>query len=222
MAVRIDLTGEIYGKLKVVGIAFDEPGKKKKWNCICECGNTLIVSASNLRSGHTKFCKECRRKYLSELNTIHGLSNTPIYLVWNTMLSRCERQSNRSYSDYGGKGIKVCDEWHNAAVFFKWAYENGYKPGLEIDRIDSNGDYTPGNCRFVTRLNNANNKTNNKYIEHNGEIKTLAEWSRYFGVNYKNLSRNLKKGYSLEESVDRQKNGERTHKGSKKWNKNRE
>lgn len=211
MAIKIDLTGQKYGKLTVIELAIDEAGKKKKWLCRCECGNEAIVSSSNLRSGHTKSCIQCGYKTMRIQQVKHGCSNKPIYYVWNTMLSRCERPNAKSFPDYGGRGIKVCDEWHDAATFISWALKNGYAPGMEIDRIDVDGDYCPKNCRFIPRLENANNKTNNTLIEYSGEKKTLAEWSRYFDVNYKNLSRNLKKGYSLEEAVKREKTGDRTH-----------
>lgn len=215
MSIKIDLTGQRYGKLTVIGIAVDEVGKKKKWLCLCDCGKEAIISSSNLRSGHTKSCIKCGHDEVRSQQLKHGYSNTHIYYVWNTMLSRCERPNAKSYFDYGGRGIKVCAEWHDAATFISWALENGYATGMEIDRIDVDGDYCPQNCRFIPRLENANNKTNNKLIEYNGEIKTLADWSRYFCVNYKNLSRNLKKGYSLEEAVQREKTGDRTHRNGK-------
>lgn len=211
MSIKIDLTGQKYGKLTVLEIAVDEVGKKKKWLCKCDCGNKIIVYGSNLRSGHTKSCIQCGYDLMKALNTKHGHSNTPIYYVWNTMLSRCYRQSSNSFQNYGGRGIKVCAEWHDAKTFISWAIQNKYAPGMEIDRIDVDGDYCPENCRFIPRLENANNKTNNKLIEYNGEKRTIAEWSRYFEVNYKNLSRNLKKGYSLEEAIHREKTGDRTH-----------
>ncbi len=133
------------------------------------------------------------------------------------MKSRCENQKNKSYKDYGAKGISVCEEWYDSVNFFEWALRNGYKEGLEIDRIDVNGNYEPSNCRWINRLENANNKTNNKYISHNGETKTLAEWSRFYDVNYKNLSRLLIKGYSMNDAIKRIKSGDRTHKNSKNW-----
>lgn len=217
MSVKIDLTGQKYGKLTVIGIAVDDPGKKKKWICCCDCGRKTIVAASNLRSGHTTQCLFCGYNEATKKKRTHGASRTPIYYVWNAMINRCNNPEFKSYKDYGGRGIRVCSEWEKSAVFIKWALENGYKDGLEIDRIDVEGDYCPENCRWITRLENANNKRNNKVVEHNGEFKTLAEWARYYNVNYKNLSRNLLKGYTLEDAVTREKNRERTHRGSKNW-----
>lgn len=221
MSIKIDLTGERYGKLEVLRLEVDEPGKKKKWLCKCDCGAEVIVSASNLRNAHTRSCTQCGYKSMKEKNKKHGASKELVYGVWQAMRSRCERENVKSYLDYGARGITVCEEWHDPSKFIAWAMENGYEPGMEIDRIDTNKNYCPENCRWVSRLENANNKRNNKIIEYNGERKTLAEWARHFDVKYKNLSRNINKGYSLEEAVKRDKTGERTHRGSKNWIKNR-
>lgn len=219
MSVKIDLTGKRFGKLTVVGLAVDVPYKKKKWLCKCDCGNEAIVAGSNLQSGHTKNCIECGRKTLAKSKTTHGRTHTKLYYIWHAMINRCENPSFKYYADYGGRGISVCEEWHDAKVFIKWAEENGYEEDLQIDRKDNDGNYCPDNCRWVTKTINANNKRNNKIIEHNGEKKTLAEWARFYDVNYRNLFRNLNKGYSLEEAVKREKTGDRTHRGSKNWNK---
>ena len=212
MAIKIDLTGHIYGDLEVIKIAVDEVGKKKKWLCKCKCGQECIVSGSNLRSGNVKHCSICGYNITREKNIIHGQTRTKLYYVWRGILNRCENVNFKSYQDYGARGITVCKEWHDSKPFFDWAKSTGYEDGLEIDRIDTNGNYCPDNCRWIKRLENANNKRNNKLIEYNGEVKTLAEWARYFDVNYKNLSRNLIKGYSLIDAVEREKSGDRTHK----------
>ena len=217
MSVRIDLTGKRYGSLTVIELAVDEPGKKKKWLCKCDCGEKCIVAGSNLQSGNVKHCKKCGNAISAEKKIKHGMTRTKIYYVWRGMLNRCERPEVRFYDDYGGRGIKVCEEWHDPEKFFEWARNSGYKEGLQIDRIDVNGNYCPENCRWITQLKNANNKRNNKIIEHNGERKTLAEWARFYGVNYKNLSKNMNHGYTLEEAVNREKTGDRTHRGSKNW-----
>lgn len=201
MSVRIDLTGKRYGSLMVVKIAVDEPGKKKKWLCKCDCGEECVVAGSNLQSGHIKHCRKCGSAISAEKKIKHGMTRTKIYYVWQGMLNRCERPEAKSYKDYGARGIKVCEEWHDPEKFLKWAKESGYREGLQLDRINVNGNYCPDNCRWITQLINANNKRNNMVIEHNGETKTLAEWARYYGVNYKNLSRNLKKGFSFEKAI---------------------
>lgn len=218
--VRVDLTGKWYGNLEVIRLEIDIPGKKKKWLCRCKkCGREVIVAGSNLQSGHSTQCKKCQLNDVQKSNVKHGMTGTKLYGVWNAMINRCENYNSKSYCDYGGRGITICEEWHNSTSFFEWAQENGYKEGLEIDRIDVNGNYCPENCRWITKTENANNKRENKIIEYNGEKKTLAEWARFYNVNYKNLSRNILKGDSLIDAIKRLETGERTHRGSKNWKK---
>lgn len=205
MPVKIDLSGRRYGSLTVIRLAVDIPGKKKKWICRCDCGRETIVSACNLRNGHTKHCSKCGYKAMSEKNRTHGGTGSNLYLVWCTMRNRCERTGVKSYSDYGGRGVSVCEEWKDFQNFKSWALSNGYEHGLEIDRMNVNGDYCPENCRWVTRLINANNKRNNRVVEYNGEKKTLAEWARYYGVNYKLLHKHVSAGYSFTDAINKQK-----------------
>ena len=218
MAVKKDLTGKRFGSLTVIALEVDTPGKKKKWRCVCDCGNETIVAGSNLVSGHTKHCVLCGYKATGKASITHEKKKKKLYFVWNAIKTRCENEKSKSYRDYGGRGIKLCTESHDPSEFIQWALKSGYKYGYEIDRIDVNGDYEPNNCRWITKEENANNKRNNKAIEYNGEKKTLAQWARYFEVNYKNLSRNIIKGYGLEDAVKRIKSGDRSHRGSKKWN----
>lgn len=211
MGVRIDLTGRQFSNLTVLSLAVDNPTGKKKWLCKCTCGNEIIVAGCNLQSGHTKGCKQCQLKRLQQDKIRHGMSDTKLYGVWAAMRNRCNNPKNKSYSDYGGRGIRVCEEWESSDEFFKWALENGYHEGLEIDRINTDGDYCPSNCRWIPRVANARNKRNNVLIKHGNDEKTISEWAEYYGVNYKNLCRNLKKGYSLDEAIQREKSGDRSH-----------
>lgn len=119
--------------------------------------------------------KPCRKHG----NYTHGYSSThpKLFGTWETMRSRCNNPARDKYKDYGGRGIKVCDEWNNSAeAFCKWALNNGYKEGLQIDRIDNNGNYEPSNCRFVTPKQNSRNRRNTVTLTINGETKCIAEW----------------------------------------------
>lgn len=99
------------------------------------------------------------------------------------MIGRCENPNREKYKDYGGRGIKVCSEWHQANNFVLWALSNGYKKGLQIDRIDNNGDYCPENCRFTTPKENSRNRRNTKRLTINGETKTVVEWCEQLGLS---------------------------------------
>lgn len=135
-------------------------------------------------------------------NPKHGLfrNNSALFNVWQTMIGRCENPNRSKYKDYGGRGIKVCDEWRTAKNFVIWALNNGYHPGLQIDRIDNNGNYCPENCRFVTPKKNSRNRRNTKRLTVKGETKTVVEWCEQLGVSqYTVYDWIRKKGYEYAE-----------------------
>ena len=141
------------------------------------------------------------------MKTIHGQRRTKLYGVWCTMKSRCNNKNTRSYKDYGGRGIKVCEEWFNSfGSFYEWSIQNGYKEGLQIDRIDNNGNYCPENCRWITRKENMNNTSKNVFLEYNGDTKTLSQWSDIVGTSEKLISERLKRGWSAEQALFGKKN----------------
>lgn len=113
----------------------------------------------------------------------HGLSDHPLAHVRNSMYQRCYNPKHHAYKDYGGRGIVICDEWLGSYdKFINWALKNGYKRGLSIDRIDNNQGYSPDNCRFVTMKENARNRRDNVYIEHNGRMYVQKEFYEKFAV----------------------------------------
>lgn len=109
--------------------------------------------------------------------------NEKLYVVWSTMLHRCENPNRTKYKDYGGRGIKVCEEWHNPNKFIDWAETHGYEVGYQLDRIDNNGNYCPENCRWVTPKQNSRNRRNTKLLTVNGETKCVAEWCEIINVS---------------------------------------
>lgn len=111
------------------------------------------------------------------------LRDKKLYNIWITMLHRCEDEKREKYKDYGGRGITVCEEWHDANVFMDWAFDNGYEEGLQIDRIDVNGNYEPSNCRWVTAKENSRNRRNTVFLTVNGETKCVAEWCEVVDVS---------------------------------------
>lgn len=115
---------------------------------------------------------------------IHGLSSTRIYNIWIDMKKRCYNTKSNRYKRYGGRGITVCDEWlHNPKAFFEWSIENGYADNLTIDRIDNDGNYEPGNCRWITQKEQQRNTSRNRFITANGVRKTMAEWAEITGIS---------------------------------------
>lgn len=165
-----------------------ERGTKTKtyYRCICECGTEKTVRASVL--GVTTFSCGCLNKELSaarvvKMNTKHGKSRTPIYTIWNHMVERCYKEYSSRYKNYGARGIKVCEEWLEASKFINWAYSNGYKEGLSLERVDVNGNYEPSNCKFIELKYQARNKVNTVWLEYNGSKITIPELSELSGIS---------------------------------------
>ena len=196
-----DLIGQKFGKLTVKEIR----RKEQKYNtrgikdgftyyylCECECGNIIEVDRNSLRFKRTQSCGCLRNELSAERKYTHKLSGTKLYQTYNRMKTRCYNKNVKCYKNYGLRGIKICNEWLNDfASFYNWSLNNGYKEGLSIDRIDVNGDYEPSNCRWITMAQQASNKRNNHYLTHNGETKTIAEWSRVTGISYHTLKRRI-------------------------------
>lgn len=149
--------------------------------CRCElCGKIKTIMACNL--SRTKSCGCAKLKFISEANSTHGESKTRLYRIWSLMKDRCTNPNAEHYDLYGGRGIAVCDEWLQYEPFREWALSNGYNKNLSIDRIDNNKGYEPDNCRWATRIEQANNKRTNIVITHNGETNTLGEWAARLGM----------------------------------------
>jgi hypothetical protein len=130
------------------------------------------------------------------MNEKHGLRNHPLYVVWKDIKTRCYNPNNIAYKNYGGRGIKVSEEWlNNPERFIKEAIEDGWVLGLEIDRIDNNGNYERKNCHWVTRKRNTRNRRNNRLITINSKTKTLAEWAEIIGISPVALSGRIKRGW---------------------------
>lgn len=197
-----DLTGQRFGRLTVVEL-HGSGENNTVWKCKCDCGNGCFVTTHNLRNGNTKSCGCFRKESSRKRLTTHGLSYTKLRKTWHNMIQRCENPNSTSYKNYGGRGIKVCPEWHDLESFAKWAYGNGFsecdKSDQTIERIDVNGNYEPGNCCFATREQQANNKRNNRRITHGEETHTVAEWSRITGIHQSTIKWRLNQGMKPEQ-----------------------
>jgi len=153
-----DLTGERYGRLMALTYVGVDKNRNSTWLCECTCGKTTIVSSKSLRSGNTRSCGCLKLELLVERSTKHRLCNHPLYTIWQGLKLRCYCPGATKYKDWGGRGIKMCNEWREDFLpFFRWA-EPLWSQDLQIDREDNDGDYTPDNCRFVTGSVNCMNR----------------------------------------------------------------
>lgn len=182
MKTLIDISGKRFGFLTVLYHDEEESKRKRKsmWLCRCDCGKQKHCESYQLRNGKTVSCG-CRR--IDRPHITHGKTNTTIYRKWQSMKARCGNPNTPHYSYYGGRGIRVCEEWENDfSAFYKWSVENGYKDGLSLDRIDFNGNYEPGNCRWVELKMQQRNKRDTVFVSVEGVVKPLSEWSELSGV----------------------------------------
>lgn len=210
-----DLTGERFGRLIVVGRAGSHRSPsgavRATWLCRCECGNMTTVTTDALR----KTTKSCGC-YGNEIRTafsqagghrVHGGCGTRLYTIWKNMKSRCSNPKNQDYHNYGGRGITICTEWlSDFATFREWALSNGYREDLSIDRIDSNGNYCPDNCRWETALTQGQNRRTTSHIVYNENEYTCVGFAKLLNVSHASVSRWLKAGMKPEEIVDYVKN----------------
>ena len=201
----IDLTGNTYGRLTVIkysGYSLTPKGvKRPKWECRCSCGNTIIVCGNDLKSGHTVSCGCYKKEQTSKATITHGQSKTRLYCIWVHMIQRCENPNTERYPHYGGRGITVCEEWHTFESFRDWALSNGYNEKLSIDRKDLNKGYEPLNCKWSTDKEQANNTSRSHFVEYNGEIHTISEWSEITGITRRTLNKRINSGWDVERAL---------------------
>ncbi|WP_078379129.1 hypothetical protein [Sutcliffiella halmapala] len=163
MALRkIEISfGQNFGLLTVIKEVDSVIYKKRKKRmilCKCECGQETTVRLEYLRNEHTKSCGCASVKALIKHRKTHGLTGTRLHGIWNGMKGRCYNKNRKSYKDYGAKGVRVCDEWHDFETFYVWAINNGYEEHLTIERKDPFGNYEPANCEWIPKAEQAKNK----------------------------------------------------------------
>lgn len=207
MAQAIDLANQRFGRLVATSIAFRRNGAY--WSCQCECGSSTVVRAALLRNGTVASCG-CGSREQARLNCqkwrmrnehIPEQLRSGLKNCYRNMLRRCTDPTDKRWDCYGGRGIKVCNEWaglDGRRRFYDWALQAGYAKGLQIDRINVEGDYCPDNCRFVDCVVQANNTRRNRVITWEGRSMTMAEWAKELGLTYGAIQHRLNRGWPME------------------------
>ena len=173
---------------------------RPRWLCRCDCGTEKVVSAGHLRSGHTRSCGCLKGRNSITHGCAVGGKPELVYGLWSTMKQRCLNPNSDKYKDYGGRGIRVCERW---LKFENFLADMGRPPGsgYSIDRIDNDGDYEPGNCRWATLQEQATNKRNNIMLDWHGERMTLAEAARRAGLNRSTVWRRIRRGWAADRAL---------------------
>ena len=191
-----DLTGQRFGRLTVIERA-ENKGRRVRWKCKCDCGNTKIVTADSLLQANTQSCGCLHNEQIVERNFKHGKGHTTIYENWKAMKSRCLNPNNSKFKDYGGRGITIYPEWiHDFQAFYDYVskLEHFGEKGYTLDRINNNGNYEPNNLRWADGKIQHRNKRTNVIVEYNGEKMILNDAAIKSGINRKTLSHRLKRG----------------------------
>ena len=195
----IDMRGLKFGRLEVIEEVGRDNAGNKTWLCRCDCGNEKVISGGNIRAGHSLSCGCFRLEQARKKTTRHGMRHTRVYNVWLCLIQRCTNPLNPAYGNYGGRGIQVCDKWRDFPSFY--ADMGDVPEGMQIDRIDVNGNYEPGNCRWLNKKGQARNKRTTRILTYQGKSQSLADWSEELGINYFVLHSRLRRGWSDERTL---------------------
>lgn len=191
----IDMTGNRYSSLVAIRTTGKAASGDIKWLFKCDCGVEFEANGYYARSGKIISCPGCSTHRTKLASVKHGLSNTPEFSTWTDIQTRCNNQSSKFYKNYGGRGIQVCTRWTES--FENFLADIGFRPGREfsIDRIDNNGNYEPSNCRWATRVEQANNKRNNVKVTIDGITKNISTWAKEYGVCVSTASIRYRDGF---------------------------
>lgn len=196
-----EIKNSVYGMLTVIWRAGRDKHGVTTWLCWCECGHTCTSPLFPLRNGRTQSCGCVRRELIGNRTRKHGKTSTREYHIWCGMKARCGNPKNRVYPNYGGRGITVCDRWLNS--FDNFIADVGYAPSEDysIDRIDTNGNYEPGNVRWATDQEQANNTRTVTMLTAFGKTQSTTQWARETGIDRRLICQRIALGWTHERAV---------------------
>lgn len=202
---RLNLKNARFGRLVLLEYKESDSRGQALWHARCDCGSHTVVAGRRAKSGHVTSCgcahKEACAAALRRTATKHGLRHTPEWLAWKNMRDRCYNPKHASYHRYGGRGITVCDRWRHDVTAF--VADVGLRPSPEhsLERIDNDGPYSPENCRWATRGEQASNRRTNRMLVWGGQSRTMSSLAREFGLSVQLLYTRLKSGWPLEDAL---------------------
>lgn len=186
----INLVGQTFGRLTVLARAENTSKGDARWRCECDCGITTIVYGYNLQTGNSRSCGCLKREMLTK----HGHLDTPTYHTWEGMKQRCANQRSKQYSRYGGRGIKICEQWMEFSNFLA---DMGERPeGMSLDRRENSKGYFKSNCRWSTPSEQQRNTRRNRLITMNGETHCVTEWCEKLKIKRYVVDTRLRRGWT--------------------------
>jgi len=216
--IASEFVSEKLGRWTTLGPKFKLPtGSGNDWKnfqvCQCECGKIAVVCSASLTNGISRSCGCLRAETHRAIKIRHGMSDTPEFKSWQHLIDRTTNPKNKGYADYGGRGIKVCDRWlePDGRGFVNFFSDVGPKPSPQhsIDRIDNNGNYEPGNCRWATRTEQVRNRRTSLYVTYNGITQHLCDWANDTGISYDILRHRHNNGWDIESMLTLPKNSKK-------------
>ena len=196
MSAFIDMAGRRVGRWLVQARS---EHSARKWTCRCDCGVIRAVGGPELRGGRSLSCGCLLREKMTSHGHARKRNRTPTYQCWFSMIQRCTNKNTKQFSDYGGRGISVCDEWLSFPAFLA---DMGERPtGLTLDRIDNNGGYNKHNCRWATRIQQQRNTRKNRFITINGTTRMVMDVAKERGLNPGSVRVRLHRGWSVEKAL---------------------
>jgi hypothetical protein len=200
MPRRTIIEGQRFGNLTVLG-----EGEPYSWGglrliCRCDCGGETLVCKGSLLKGVSTHCGCMAKARRGASHITHGFAYHPLWKIWNNMMARCYREENGSFSRYGGRGIRVCEQWKSFEAFCD---DMGPRPaGTTIERINNNGNYEPGNCKWATKRAQSNNRRNNHFVTVGESTKTLVQWADMYGTKASTIQARIRNGWLPAEAVE--------------------
>lgn len=205
MATKPLMMGRLFGRLTVVEFAGTDRHQKRKWQCACACGKSTTVGGGELRAGKTLSCgclgTERRVAAVKISNAKHGRAGSPEHLAWISMRRRCDYQKNKSWKSYGERGISVCERWINSFENFYADMGDRPSPMHSLDRKETDGNYTPENCKWSTKLEQTRNRRCTRRLTLNGETKTLTEWGKLASLSANCIVSRLQRGWTTQKAL---------------------
>jgi hypothetical protein len=202
MPIKNDLTGTVFGRWTVLEVAGRDKRGALNWKCLCSCGTTRSVFGANLTRGLSTSCGCYSREITAARTRTHGQIHTPLYKSWADMIGRTTSVNNSEFRNYGARGITVCPQWQASFEVFAEDMGPTYREGLTLERIDVDGPYTPENCTWATRKEQARNKRNTVRVEFQGVVKPLIEWCELLGLRYATVYYRIHRyGWSAERAL---------------------